>query len=147
MQPLDIRLIQFTFQPDAVGSRERKTLYPVRAGDRVLWASARKLTLAAAASDSSMKLGDGDDEDGYITADTEHVPSGESDPSAEVGDLDLESGIANDLVNGSGAYLQTMGGHLYLRDDAITVYYDPGLAAGATNPKVAFKIAIVKGEW
>ena len=137
------------FTPAAVGTYERKLLFRVNRGDRVLWADAMKVVLADAGTLSSMVLGDVDDEDGYITADLHHLQAAELDdaPYPFTGDLDLESDYVRGLVDGTGAYLQKSGGKLYAEAAGIYAIYDPGSVSadyGATVPVVDFHIGIVR---
>lgn len=122
----NIEILQKTFQPAAVATDETKALFPIKKGERVLWASAQKLTLAAAATDTTITLGDGDDPDGFIAA------------------IDTEDGAVGDLINGAGAYLATSGGKLYTADDTIDAVYDNGTTVGAVNPKVRFTVCVVR---
>lgn len=122
-----VEIREIDFQPAAVGSNETKALFAVRAGERVVFASARCLTAAAASTDTTMTLGDGASAAGYIAA------------------IDLEATAAGTLVNGQGALLNQSGGKLYTADDTVDVVY-AGTTYGATNPKYKFKIGVVR-EW
>jgi hypothetical protein len=115
------------FQPAAVGSNETKALFSVKKGERVLWATALPEIKAAASTDTSMTLGDGDDADGLITA------------------IDLETMTAGTPIShtNAGAYLAYSGGKIYTADDTIDVVY-AGTTYGATNPSVTFMIAKVR---
>lgn len=121
------------FQPAAVGSDETKALFQIRAGERVVSASARVLIAAASSTDTTMILGDGTDTNGYIEA------------------IDLEANAAGTLIDGAKGgsatfgVLTSQGGKLYTTADTVDVVY-AGTTYGATNPKVKFKIGVVR-EW
>lgn len=120
------------FQPAAVGTTETTAVFSVRAGERVLWASAKPLIAAAASTNCTMDLGDGDDTDGYIVGAT----------SGTAGTFDLETATVGIAIAGAGALLANSGGKLYLADDTVDVVYTHA-TNGATNPKVRFRIAVV----
>lgn len=122
-----VEYVEREFQPAAVGTGETKALFTIKAGYRVVWASGRAQIAAAASTDTTFTLGDGTDPDGLITA------------------VDLEATAAGTLVDGEGAFLSNSGGKLYTVDDTVDVVY-AGTTFGATNPKMKFKIAIVR-EW
>jgi hypothetical protein len=122
-----VEIREMDFQPAAVGANETKALFAVNAGERVIWASARVQIAAAAATDTTVTLGDGASAAGYIAA------------------IDLEATAAGTLVGGAGALLASSGGKLYTADDTVDVVY-AGTTYGATNPKIKFKIAVVR-EW
>lgn len=140
LAPWQLETIRVSFTPDAVDEDQEKHLFRVFSGDRVLWAGARKITLADESTDSYMTLGDWDNKAGYITA---RVDEGDG----MQGDLNLQDGFPNDLVDGSGAYLQRSGGKLYTRDDRIYVNYYEGTRAGTTLPVVQFQITLVRHDW
>lgn len=122
-----IEYLEAVFQPAAVGAGETKALFKVHAGDRVVWASARALIAAAAATDTTVTLGDGTSTDGFIAA------------------IDLEATAAGTRVNGAGALFNQSGGKLYTADDTIDAVY-AGTTYGATNPKLRFVIAVIRRE-
>lgn len=125
MAQQNIRLMTKSFQPAAVGANETKALFQIEKGERVLWASAMPLVAAAAATDTTMTLGDGADPDGLVTA------------------IDLEAMTPGTPQDGEGAYLASSGGKLYTADDTVDVVY-AGTTYGATNPKVSFTVAIAR---
>lgn len=139
------------FTPASVSAFERKLLFPLRRGDRVLCASAMKVVLADANTTSTITLGDTADEDGFITADTVHNQNfllEEQDDPAIVGDLDLESGNVRDLVDGTGVYLAKSWGKLYSEPDGIYATYRPGTSDdeyGSTVPVVDFHVTLLRG--
>lgn len=125
----NIRTITREFQPTAVGSNETTAVFSVQAGERIVWASCLPITAAAAATTSTITLGDGSDVDGYITTT----------------DYDPEAAALGVPIPGTGAYLANSGGKLYTVDDTIDAVYTANGATGA-RPKVRFLIALMK-EW
>lgn len=115
------------WSPAAVGSNETTALFPVRAGTRVIAASAEPLTNAAGSTTSTASLGDGTSVSGYITS------------GSGSGNLDLELSTVGTKVQGTGALLLASLGTLYTTDDTVDVTYTAN-TAGATTPKVRFCI-------
>lgn len=147
---LKIEQRQMRFTPASISTFERKVLGKFDAGDRVLWAVARKSTLADANTLSRITLGDWDDPDGFVTADLvdEQVYDlGSDTPLVTTGDLDLETGTeGTDYVDGSGAYLQRSGGKLYTAPAFLIATYEPGgdaSAYGTTVPSVVFYVGVI----
>jgi len=132
---VSLDVLRRTFQPADRTIAETTSLFDVAKGRRVLFASAQKLVKAAAGTTSTMMLGDGLDPDGYVTG-----------TDGGIGDLDLETGSAGDLVTGTGAYLDSSGGKLHTVHDTVDVVYTPGATPGATTPRVAF-VVVVLPEW
>lgn len=149
--PLTITSLRAKFTPASISAYERRPLWRLTPGDRVLWVSVHKLTLADSGTLSTITLGDWDDPDGFVTAGKVHdqSPNPEIDPNAEnEGDLDLEAPTAGDHVDGTGTYLRTANGKLWLTNEQVFATYDPGQSAadyGSTLPVVEFHMAIVKG--
>lgn len=136
------------FTPASISAYERKPLWRLSPGDRVLWAMVRKITLADADTLSRISLGTWDDPDGLITAAVVDEPTQEATPDG-TGDLDLEEGRAGDLIDGTGALLQKSGGVLILAPDHVYATYEPGLTAndyGTTLPTVEFTVAVVRNS-
>jgi len=120
----NIRHHELIFEPAAVGANETKALLQVKKGDRVLFCHAEKQVLAAAATDTTVTLGDTGDPDGLITA------------------IDTETGAVGDLLNGAGAYM-IGGGKLFIANGTIDAVY-AGTTYGATKPRIKFHIGIVE---
>ncbi len=121
-----------TFQPALVGTTETTALFNIKAGERVLWASAEIMINSAGTTNSTMDLGDGDDADGFVVGST-----------SGAGTFDLELGTVGVAYPGAGALLANSGGKLYLADDTVDVTYTHA-TNGATNPKARFRIAVIK---
>ncbi len=122
-----IQLRYAQFQPAAVGVTETKALFTVRAGERVLFASARIDIAAAASTQTTYTLGDSDGVASYI------------------GSIDTETNVAGTIIDGNGAYLAESGGKLYAADDTVDVVYTV-TTAGAVNPMATFCIGTVR-DW
>lgn len=122
---IDIR--EFSHQPAAVGTGETKDAFQVRKGERILWASARVETAAAAATTSTWDLGDPATPAGYVAA------------------VDAEQAVGT-LVNGAGTYLANSGGKLYVAAANLRSTYTPGATPGATNPRIHWKVAVLQ-DW
>jgi len=116
------------WEPAVTATAETKQILAVQAGWRVVHASFRHDTAAAATTDSTAELGDGDDTDGYIAA------------------ADLELRTAGTYSNGAGAYLATAGGKLYSVADTLDIKYTVPTAAGAVRPKIHWTVGLVQ-EW
>lgn len=128
MTDAEVRVLKDTFSPTAAGVAQTTALFTVHKGERVVWASARKDTLAAGSTTSTLSLGDGADVDGYIAV------------------TDTETGSVGTLVPGEGAYLATSGGKLYLADDTIDIDYIPGATPGVVAPKWSIRVGLIR-EW
>jgi hypothetical protein len=120
-----IRTVSRIFQPALVGTAETKELLRVAAGERVLWVSVMPMIAAAAASNTTIEVGDGSDTDGFVAA------------------IDTETMVAGTLIGGAGALLAASGGKLYTATDTVDAKYVV-TTAGATNPKVVVTIAVVR---
>jgi hypothetical protein len=118
------------FSPAAVGSNETTPLFPVNKGERVVWASHNPFVNAAAATASTMTLGDGSDVDGFISTT----------------DLDLETSVVGTPIGGTGAYLANSGGKLYGADDTVDVVYTASGTPGAVVPRVLFVIIVAREQ-
>lgn len=115
------------WSPAVVGTDETTAVFSVKAGTRVIAASAEPLTNAAGSTTSTASLGDGTSVSGFITS------------GSGSGNLDLELSTAGVKVQGTGALLLASLGKLYTVDDTVDVTYTAN-TAGATNPKVRFCI-------
>jgi len=113
----NVRRHEIIFTVAAVALDETKSLLNLKKGDRLLAIHAEKQILAAAATDTTITVGDATDTDGLITA------------------IDTESGAVGDLVNGTGAYM-IAGGKLYTADTVMTATYDNGTTPGAVAPRI-----------
>lgn len=111
--------------PAVIGADETAALFNVAAGVRVISASYRVKTNAAAGTDSTASLGDGSGVASFVAA------------------IDTELGTLGD---GAGAYLANAGGKLYTADDTIDVTYAHGTTPGATKPVIAFTVTF-RREW
>jgi hypothetical protein len=128
MAQSNIRKLIRTFQPAAVATPETKVLFNIKKGERVLWASAQVIRAAAAGTDSTISLGDGDSAVGFIAA------------------TDTEATTAGTIVAAAGAYTNQSGGKLYLADDTVDADYAHGGTPGAVAPIYRFTIAVTK-DW
>lgn len=138
--------IQVTFTPAVIGTYEQYEIARLAAGDRVLWAVAKKVVLADADTRSTITLGDKEDDDGYLTGGYIDEPNEESDEPV-AGDLDLETGTVGDIVDGTGVYFNRSGGKLYTEADVLLATYTPGPVSddyGATIPSIKFYVALVR---
>lgn len=117
-----LRQLQADWTPAAVGSNETTALFTVRAGERVVAASAECLTSAQASTTSTQELGDGTDTDGFITT----------------ANFDIEN-TAGTIAQGTGALLLASLGKLYTADDTVDVKYVANSATG-TKPVVRYRI-------
>lgn len=122
---IDVR--QFDYQPAAVGTTETVACFNVKAGDRVLWSSAEMVINSATSTNSTVSLGDGDGATGYVLTT----------------DIDLETSTIGQAINGGGTFTASAGGKLYTADDTVDATYTHA-TNGATNPKVRFRIAVVR---
>ena len=125
----NFEVIRRNFQPAAVGSAETTTIYTAAKGQRVIAASMKLLTAAAASTSCTIEVGDAADTDGYVKG----------------SDLDLETATVASIVAGTGDYFGTTykAGKLYTASTAITAKYVIG-TPGATNPKVQISLVIVR---
>lgn len=124
---LRLQQLYIDWSPAAVGTDETTALFAIKAGTRVVAASAEPLTNAAGSTTSTASLGDGTSVSGYITS------------GSGSGNLDLELSTVGVKVQGTGALLLASLGKLYTVDDTVDVVYTKN-TQGATNPKVRFCI-------
>lgn len=115
------------WSPADVGSAETTALFSIKAGTRVIGASAELLTAAAASTTSTQELGDGTDTDGFVTS----------------ANLDMETATVGQVAQGTGALLLASLGKLYTVDDTVDVKYVIG-TPGATNPRVRYRIYTIR---
>lgn len=123
-----VEIREKVYQPAAVGSGETTAVIAVNPGERVVFASAKPLTAAAASSETTICLGDGTNDDGFIAA------------------YDTEASAVGTLIDGgTAAYFANSGGKLYTEADTIDAKYTV-VTPGATNPKVHFRVGVIQ-EW
>jgi hypothetical protein len=115
------------YQPAAVGSGETAALLTVQPGERVTRVSARMRVAAAAATTSTISIGDGTSVQGYVA------------------NIDTETTVAGTLIDGQGALLN-QGSKMYTVADTVDATYTTGATPGATNPALEWRITTVK-EW
>ena len=120
------------WQVTAADTDETTAIFSVKAGERVLWASVLPLVSASASTSSTIIVGDGTDNDGYLTSTA----------------WDPEAAALGTYISGDGALFALSGGKLYTVDDTIDVIYS-AVAAGDTGgiekrPKARIAIGVVR---
>lgn len=111
------------WSPADVGADETVGIFSVKKGQRVVALSIMPLVAAAAGTDTTITIGDGDGAASYKGA------------------VDLEAMTPGTPQDGVGAYFNQAGGKLYTGDDTIDVVY-AGTTYGAVVPKVAITVVI-----
>lgn len=119
----NLQVLSKTYAPAAVGAGETAPLFAVKKGTRVWAAGMQCLTPAAAATDSTLALGDGTATAGFVAA------------------TDLEATAAGTIVPGAGTLFNQSGGKLYAVDDTVDALY-AGTTFGAVLPRYRVWIVV-----
>jgi hypothetical protein len=127
MAQQQIRLRTKLWKPSTPAVDATDVVFSIKAGERVVWASAMPVTAASAGAVGTVSLGDGAGVASYVAAIT---------PTVAVQAMGT-------IIPGVGAYFDNSGGKLYAADDTIDATWD--YTSGTTTlVAVRFTIGVVK---